>query len=285
MGIISGIAGGTVISGNVTGAVQPAGFIMLGNPIWAGGYIGGVQLAAALLAFIIAGFGYRAWKVTENDAYKYFCIAFALMSAGLFAESAWLMLPFGQLGWLEFAPLASDVCFSMFMFFSALAYSLLFWVYARDRLDKPGSNGKNTWVPAVLTTTGMTSSTPASGVYITLHHIFNIVSVGLLAYPLIRTYGNLRDKRSLLSALPFVGFGFLILYNVFYIIAFVFPYGTGYYAGFAGGVSFSPMEEFSMFVSQSLNLAAYAAEFLGFVAFLLLFVVVQIKGEKPGAAR
>jgi hypothetical protein len=196
------------------------------EPGWLVGYDAAMQLAAMLLAFAIAYFGFRAWKASGRDEYKYFFAAFALLATGLFFESAGFAVAAGIVRPALAARTALYAGYSLFMLFSGLSYMLLFAMYARERIERMAHGA-------------------APALYVSLHQVFNLFSLALLLYPLYRTMSNLAAKRSLHAAFTFAGFLLLSLYHVLYFTA-----------------AFRPVLYLPAYLSELLGLAAFLSLFV-----------------------
>lgn len=225
--------------------------IGLSGPTWFLGLDLAIQLLGAILALVIAYYGYKSYKITNRNKDLYFSLAFLLLSINLFIYLAlipstilYYVYSYGTQIPSSILILGSQLFNFIFIFSTMFAYALLILVYSD--LEK-----KNF---IILIFSLIFSLAAFSYVFKSILG-FNLVSALLLVFIVFHTYKNYIKKKTRTSLLVLMAFIFLIFSHI----------------SFALNI---------LQTSTPIYLTARSLQFLGFASFLIMLIRVYYGRKK-----
>jgi len=179
--------------------------VLLNGPYWFMSLDSLFNLVYVLITLLIGGLSYKAYKLTEERRYKYFAVAFGLMSVAFFVYFAATVLLTTHKIALALELLSGfDYAFLIYVLFTMMAYALLF--ITTLKIEEPKVR--------TLILTLMFTLTVVSYQYYLKFHIALFAVLFLLAY---NFYENYLEKKNFNSKLVFVSFFLLACAQLFYL--------------------------------------------------------------------
>jgi len=219
--------------------------LLLNGPLWFQGMDVVLGIISILVAFLIATLSYKAYKVTEENKYYYFSLAFALMglSFAIYSVVNWILLTHIFLP-LNGALELFDFTFLIYMLLIFLAYTLIFIVTLKIEQRKVG----------LLIFALIALLTLFSYQYYLKFHMISFILLFLLAH---QFYTNYSEKKNTNSLLVFISF---------YLLA-------------SAQLLFVGM----VYINQLLYVAAVILQLIGFLTLFYMTLRVNYGGKKRKA--
>ncbi len=169
-------------------------------PVWFYELDSIMYFASAIFGFLVSYYAYKLYEMSGKRTHFCLHLAFAVLSAGLFALSVTSSYVYMNFFVKQVQPSfqaifdVSDLGYWIYFVASLLAYLLLAWMYATEK-------HKLDFVPIAIP------------FWYTVYPHFNVISLFLLSYITFRTGVNWKIKRSLNALLVTVAFALLGIYH------------------------------------------------------------------------
>lgn len=186
--------------------------ISLRGPVWVYILDAAIQFVGAIIALLVAGYGYKAYKLTARNRYLYFSLAFILLGIGLLIFA--LVIP-ALFYYYKFYPnvyaggllYVSRTLNFIYMFAILMAYTLFVFIYSRIERKS---------IMALLAALVL-SLVVYSFVYISFIG-FNLISGMLLVFVIFYTSKNWLRRRNFNSLLVVLTFCLIAVSHALFIV-------------------------------------------------------------------
>ena len=179
--------------------------VLLNGPYWFMSLDSLFNLVYVLITLLIGGLSYKAYKLTEERKYKYFAVAFGLMSIAFFVYFTSTILLTTHISSNVTSILTGfDYAFLVYVFFTMMAYALLFITTLKIEDYK---------IRTLILTLMFTLTVVAYQYYLKFH-IAMFAVLFLLTY---NFYDNYLEKKNFNAKLVFISFFFLACAQLFYL--------------------------------------------------------------------
>ncbi|MBS3170611.1 hypothetical protein J4223_02430 [Candidatus Woesearchaeota archaeon] len=179
--------------------------VLLNGPYWFMSLDSLFNLVYVLITLLIGGLSYKAYKLTEERKYKYFAVAFGLMSIAFFVYFTSTILLTTHISSNVTSILTGfDYAFLVYVFFTMMAYALLFITTLKIEDHK---------IRTLILTLMFTLTVVAYQYYLKFH-IAMFAVLFLLTY---NFYDNYLEKKNFNAKLVFISFFLLTCAQLFYL--------------------------------------------------------------------
>ncbi len=179
--------------------------VLLNGPYWFMSLDSMFNLVYVLITLLIGGLSYKAYRLTEERKYKYFSVAFALMSVAFFVYFVASIILTTHKSTLVMNLLSDfDYAFLIYVFLIMMAYALLFITTLKIEDFKI-----RTLILVLMFTLAVVSYQ-----YYLKFHIAMFAILFLLSY---NFYDNYLEKKNFNAKLVFISFFLLTCAQLFYL--------------------------------------------------------------------
>lgn len=179
--------------------------VLLNGPYWFMSLDSMFNLVYVLITLLIGRLSYKAYKMTEERKYKYFSVAFALMSVAFFVYFVATILLTTHVSSAVMKMLSGfDYAFLAYVFLLMMAYALLFITTL---------NIEDYKIRTLILVLMFTLSVVAYQYYLKFH-IAMFAILFLLSY---QFYDNYLEKKNFNAKLVFISFFLLTCAQLFYL--------------------------------------------------------------------
>ena len=195
----------------------------VGGPLWFVGFDNLMEFVAFMIALAIAYQAFKGYRITKERTLLYLQFSFALLSCGLLVDSLTGFL--GMLARaLRFALTLTLFGYSIYFLTEVLAYGILIFAYVSQTRRLTGS-GASLGLISLFGFATLEAERPIRllGPLVEYHPIPETVLLFLISYVVVQTGLNYSASKERNVLLVFLGFLFLALSHLFFILMLFSP--------------------------------------------------------------